>query len=122
MGDVTDIIIVIIIVFLIFLISRPMERYGCNGKPIGDGFVADFPITDKDYPKRLLKGEYGGVPLYFYDFEDDLYHDQWRGFATGSYVLNSKKQWLKTDVPREYALWVQQMGPAPAAGTAALTR
>lgn len=98
----TDIIIIIIIIFLIFLFSRPLETARC------DGFVADFPITDKKYPKRLLKGEYGGVPLYFYDFEDDLYHDQWRGFATGSYVLDSKKQWLKTDTPREYALWVDQ--------------
>jgi hypothetical protein len=92
---------IILIIFLIWILFKP--------SPCRDKFVADFPITDAKYPKKLLKGEYGGVPLYFYDFEDDLYHNDWRGFATGSYVLNSKKQWLKTDTPREMALWAEQI-------------
>jgi hypothetical protein len=98
-----SILIIIVIIILFTVIDK---RKTCQKS---DHFVADFPRTDVNYPKTMLVGEYGGVPLYRYDFEDDLYHDQWRGFASGSYVLNTKKQWLKTDTPREMALWAEQI-------------
>ncbi len=70
-------------------------------KPVG------YEMTDNGYfgGSRLLKGEYGNVPVYMYDDYDDARTTQWRVPGYGLYLPNSKAYWKETNLPEEANKW-----------------
>jgi hypothetical protein len=70
-------------------------------KPVG------YEMSDNGYfgGARLLKGEYGNVPVYMYDDYDNARTTQWRVPSYGLYMPNTKAYWKAKNLPEEANKW-----------------